>query len=204
MSWSWSSGVRKLGTLELVSFGATMCICFGLTYPLSATFSRRKFVLSEATVLLLSKGPVAKSLSEKQNSQGRTREVYVSTYTLQAYLRGYGIAKTLTIATCFCTPPLSALASTKKGCLRRVLTDVLVDFRSGRLLELTVWLSLVGVCGQHGLSTQPPVCLEQGWGQSGDFSCLKIRPQVERICWALWKSASPVSQVLVCFGVECW
>ena len=119
-------------------------------------------VLSEATVLLLSKGPVAKSLSEKQNSQGRTHEVYVSTYTMQAHLRGYGIAKTLTIATFFWTPPLSTLAFTKKGCLRRVLTDVLVDFRSGRLLELTVWLSLVGVCGQRGLSTQPPVCLEQG------------------------------------------
>lgn len=146
----------------MVNFGATMCICLGLTYPFSATFSRRKFVLSEATVLLLSKGPVAKSLSEKQNSQGRTREVYVSTYTAQAYLRGYGIAKTLTIATFFWTPPLSTLASTKKGYLRQVLTNVLVDFRSGRLLELTVCLSLVGVCGQRGLSTQSPVCLEQG------------------------------------------
>ena len=115
--------------------------------------------------LLLSKGPVAKSLSEKQNSQGRTHEVYVSTCTMQAYLRGYGIAKTLTIATFFWTPPLSTLASTKKGYLRQVLTNVLVDFRSGRSLEVRAWLSLVGVCGQHGLSTQSTVCLEWGKGQ---------------------------------------
>lgn len=182
-----------------------MYICFGLLYPLSATFSRRKFVLSEATVFVAVEGASQlQSLSEKQNSQGRTHEVYVSTCTMQAYLRGYGIAKTLTIATFFWTPPLSTLASTKKGYLRQVLTNVLVDFRSGRSLEVRAWLSLVGVCGQHGLSTQSTVCLEWGKGHSGDFSCLKIRPQVGRICWVLWKSASPVSQVLVCFGVECW
>ena len=73
--------------------------------------------------------------------------------------------RTLTIATFFWTPPLSTLASTKKGYLRQVLTNVLVDFRSGRSLEVRAWLSLVGVCGQHGLSTQSTVCLEWGKGQ---------------------------------------
>lgn len=148
-------------TLELVSFGATMCIFFGLIYPLLQPFPGGSLSFQRPLYLLLSKGPVAKSLSEKQNSQGRTHEVYVSTCTTQAYLRGYGIAKTLTIATFFWTPPLSTLASTKKGYLRQVLTNVLVDFRSGRSLEVRAWLSLVGVCGQCGFSTQSTVCLEQ-------------------------------------------
>lgn len=120
MSGSRSSGVRGKATLEVVwlFFFPTICICFGLICPLPATVSRRKFVLSEPTVsshLLLSEGPVATTLSEKQNFPRRNREVSVSTVTTQACHRDSRIAKTLTMAEFFLTPALSTLIIIKKG-----------------------------------------------------------------------------------------
>lgn len=46
-------------------WGATMCICFGLIYPISATVSRRKFVLSEPTVFVAVKGASCKQSFRK-------------------------------------------------------------------------------------------------------------------------------------------
>ena len=89
MSWSWSSGVRKLATLELVSFGATMCICFGLIYPLSATFSRRKFVLSETTVFVAVEGASCKESFRKAKFPGK------DSWGLCKYLYNAGIPQGL-------------------------------------------------------------------------------------------------------------
>lgn len=91
-------------------WGATMCICFGLIYPISATVSRRKFVLSEPTVFVAVKGASC-SLSEKQDSQRRNHEVYVSTITTQAYCRDSRVAQILTIAAFFWIPALKYLSN---------------------------------------------------------------------------------------------
>lgn len=67
-------GERNLGVVFVFVFVVfwfalvTICICFGLICCLSAMVSRSKFVLSKPIIslyLLLSKGPVSNSLSEK-------------------------------------------------------------------------------------------------------------------------------------------
>lgn len=85
MGWGERGKAQRGGNTGVAVF-CLLRVCFvSCIHLLSAVVSRNKFVLSEPTVsldLFLSQGPVANSLSEKQNFQ-RSHEAFANTFTLR-------------------------------------------------------------------------------------------------------------------------